>query len=118
MPNRASSRLDSNSDRMLEGRPALSAHAMASCCSSGGGGVFAGTTAGGEAFAAMTLDELTGGGATGSHDGIGSSGTTTSPGAACADVEVNESYLPLLTCAGPRSRTREGPVGCGAARAG
>jgi N-methylhydantoinase B len=71
---------------------------MASCCSSGGGGgVFAGTTAGGEAFAAMTLDELTGGGgATGSHDGIGSSGTTTSPGAACADVEVNESYLPLL----------------------
>ena len=37
-----------------------------------------------------------GGGATGSHDGIGSSGTTTSPGAACADVEVNESYLPLL----------------------
>jgi N-methylhydantoinase B len=84
--------------RMLEGSPALSAHAMASCCSSGGGGgVFAGTTAGGEAFAAMTLDELTGGGgATGSHDGIGSSGTTTSPGAACADVEVNESYLPLL----------------------
>lgn len=84
--------------RMLEGSSALSAHAMASCCSSGGGGgVFAGTTADGEAFAAMTLDELTGGGgATGSHDGIGSSGTTTSPGAACADVEVNESYLPLL----------------------
>jgi N-methylhydantoinase B len=84
--------------RMLEGSPALSAHAMASCCSSGGGGgVFAGITADGEAFAAMTLDELTGGGgATGSHDGIGSSGTTTSPGAACADVEVNESYLPLL----------------------
>src|SRR6266851_5356012 len=84
--------------RMLEGSPVLSAHAMASCCSSGGGGgVFAGITAAGEAFAAMTLDELTGGGgATGSHDGIGSSGTTTSPGAACADVEVNESYLPLL----------------------
>jgi N-methylhydantoinase B len=84
--------------RMLEGSPALSAHAMASCCSSGGGGgVFAGVTAGGEAFAAMTLDELTGGGgATGAHDGISSSGTTTSPGAACADVEVNESYLPLL----------------------
>ena len=84
--------------RMLEGSPALSAHAMASCCSSGGGGgVFAGVIADGEAFAAMTLDELTGGGgATGSHDGISSSGTTTSPGAACADVEVNESYLPLL----------------------
>ena len=84
--------------RMLEGSPALSAHAMASCCSSGGGGgVFAGVSADGEAFAAMTLDELTGGGgATGSHDGIASSGTTTSPGAACADVEVNESYLPLL----------------------
>jgi N-methylhydantoinase B len=84
--------------RMLEADPVLAAQALASCCSSGGGGgVFAGTGADGEPFAAMTLDELTGGGgATGSHDGVSSSGTTTSPGAACADVEVNESYLPLL----------------------
>lgn len=84
--------------RMLEADPALAAQALASCCSSGGGGgVFAGQRADGEAFAAMTLDELTGGGgASGSSDGLSSSGTTTSPGAACADVEVNESYLPLL----------------------
>jgi N-methylhydantoinase B len=84
--------------RMLEADEALSVHAMASCCSSGGGGgVFAGTRTDGEPFAAMTLDELTGGGgATGNSDGVSTSGTTTSPGAACADVEVNESYLPLL----------------------
>jgi N-methylhydantoinase B len=83
--------------RMTEADEALAEHTMASCCSSGaGGGVFAGTRADGTGFAAMTLDELTGGGgATGVRDGVNSSGTTTSPGAACADVEVNESYLPL-----------------------
>lgn len=84
--------------RMLEADVELSRYAMASCCSSGaGGGVFSGFRADGEQFAAMTLDELSGGGgATGAHDGVSSSGTTTSPGAAIADVEVNESYLPLL----------------------
>jgi N-methylhydantoinase B len=84
--------------RMLEADAELVEHAMASCCSSGaGGGVFGGRRVDGEPFAAMTLDELTGGGgATGTHDGVSTSGTTTSPGAACADVEVNESYLPLL----------------------
>jgi len=84
--------------RMLESDPVLARTALASCCSSGGGGgVFAGLGTDGEAFAAMTLDELAGGGgASGEHDGLSSSGTTTSPGASCADVEVNESYLPLL----------------------
>jgi N-methylhydantoinase B len=84
--------------RLLEADAGLVRYAMASCCSSGGGGgVFAGRRTDGEQFAAMTLDELSGGGgATGTHDGVSSSGTTTSPGAACADVEVNESYLPLM----------------------
>lgn len=84
--------------RMLEADMVLARTALASCCSSGGGGgVFAGRRADGHQFAAMTLDELAGGGgASGGHDGLSSSGTTTSPGAACADVEVNESYLPLL----------------------
>lgn len=83
--------------RMTEADEALAEHTMASCCSSGGGGgVFAGVRVDGSGFAAMTLDELSGGGgASGVHDGVSSSGTTTSPGAACADVEVNESYLPL-----------------------
>jgi N-methylhydantoinase B len=83
--------------RMTEADAALAEHTMASCCSSGGGGgVFAGLRADGTGYAAMTLDELSGGGgATGIRDGISTSGTTTSPGAACADVEVNESYLPL-----------------------
>jgi N-methylhydantoinase B len=83
--------------RMMDGSEELAEHAMASCASSGAGGaVFAGLLGDGEQFAAMTLDEITGGGgATGAHDGVGTSGVTTSPGAAVANVEVNESYLPL-----------------------
>jgi N-methylhydantoinase B len=83
--------------RMMDGSAELAEHAMASCASSGAGGaVFAGLRGDGEQFAAMTLDEVTGGGgATGAHDGVGTSGVTTSPGAAVANVEVNESYLPL-----------------------
>jgi N-methylhydantoinase B len=83
--------------RMLGASTELAEHAMASCASSGAGGaVFAGQRGDGEQFAAMTLDEVTGGGgATGTHDGVGTSGVTTSPGAAVANVEVNESYLPL-----------------------
>jgi N-methylhydantoinase B len=83
--------------RMLDSSEELARYAMASCASSGGGGaVFAGLRADGEQFAAMTLDEVTGGGgASGGRDGAGTSGVTTSPGAAVANVEVNESYLPL-----------------------
>jgi N-methylhydantoinase B len=83
--------------RMLDSSDELAEHAMASCaCAGGGGAVFAGLRADGEQFAAMTLDEVTGGGgAAGGHDGAGTSGVTTSPGAAVANVEVNESYLPL-----------------------
>lgn len=83
--------------RMMDGSDELSGHAMASCMSSGAGGaVFAGFRSDGEQFAAMTLDEITGGGgACGASDGVGTSGLTTSPGAAVANVEVNESYLPL-----------------------
>jgi N-methylhydantoinase B len=83
--------------RMMDGSEELAEHAMASCALAGAGGaVYAGLREDGEQFAAMTLDEITGGGgATGSHDGVGTSGVTTSPGAAVANVEVNESYLPL-----------------------
>jgi len=106
--------------RMLDASPELAEHAMASCQSAGaGGGIFSGVDADGEPFGSMTLDELTGGGgATPRHDGADSSGSTTSPGAGCANVEVNESYLPLLylhrrelaNSAGP-GRQRGG-VGC------
>jgi N-methylhydantoinase B len=83
--------------RMVDTSEELAEHAMASCASSGAGGaVYAGRREDGEQFAAMTLDEITGGGgATGAHDGVGTSGVTTSPGAAVLNVEVNESYLPL-----------------------
>jgi N-methylhydantoinase B len=83
--------------RMMDASDELAGHAMASCASAGAGGaVFAGLREDGEQFAAMTLDEVTGGGgATGAHDGVGTSGVSTSPGAAVANVEVNESYLPL-----------------------
>src|SRR5271154_5579269 len=83
--------------RMMDGSDELSGHAMASCMSSGGGGaVFAGLRADGEQFAAMALDEITGGGgASSGMDGANTSGLTTSPGAAVANVEVNETYLPL-----------------------
>ncbi|WP_029138379.1 hydantoinase B/oxoprolinase family protein [Nakamurella lactea] len=84
--------------RMLESSAEHADRTMAGCQSSGaGGGVFAGTSRTGEPFSSMTLDELTGGGgATAVVDGADSSGSTTSPGAACANVEVNESYLPVL----------------------
>ena len=106
--------------RMLEGSPELAEHAMAGCQSSGGGGgVLTGTSAAGEPFGSMTLDELTGGGgASWFRDGLDSSGSTTSPGAACANIEVNESYLPILylerrelaDSGGPGRR--RGGVGC------
>ncbi|MEV0810433.1 hydantoinase B/oxoprolinase family protein [Micromonospora sp. NPDC050200] len=106
--------------RMLEGSVELARLAMASCQSSGaGGGVLSGVSRSGEPFGSMTLDELTGGGgATLLLDGVDSSGSTTSPGASCANVEVNESYLPVLylrraelaDSAGP-GRQRGG-VGC------
>ncbi|MEN3357337.1 MAG: N-methylhydantoinase, partial [Mycobacteriales bacterium] len=84
--------------RMLDASPELAEHVLASCQAAGaGGGMFSGVDAAGEPFGSMTLDELTGGGgATPWHDGADSSGSTTSPGAACANVEVTESYLPLV----------------------
>ncbi len=85
--------------RMLDGADdELRALAMASCqAAGGGGGIVSGTDGAGRPFATMTLDELTGGGGARSFaDGANSSGYTTSPGAASANVEVNESYLPLL----------------------
>ncbi|HEX7095642.1 MAG TPA: hydantoinase B/oxoprolinase family protein, partial [Acidimicrobiales bacterium] len=84
--------------RMFDASDELDEHVMASCqAAGGGGGIVSGIDGDGRPFATMTLDELTGGGGGRSHaDGADSSGYTTSPGAACANVEVNESYLPLL----------------------
>ncbi len=70
---------------------------MASCQSAGGGAcTISGADDEGRPFATMTTDDITGGGgARYDLDGADSSGFTTSPGAAVANVEVNESYLPL-----------------------
>ena len=106
--------------RMLESSEELSSHLMASCQSAGaGGGVFSGVTDEGQLFASMTLDDATGGGGARSFaDGADSSGLTTSPGAGCANVEVNESYLPILYLRRAESPDSGGPgrfrggVGC------
>ncbi|GAA4530717.1 MULTISPECIES: hydantoinase B/oxoprolinase family protein [Nonomuraea] len=84
--------------RMLEASRDLAHLVMASCqAAGGGGGTVHGERGDGTSYATMTLDEITGGGgATWSGDGADSSGYTTSPGASCANVEVNEAYLPLL----------------------
>ena len=87
--------------RMLQGAPELVEHSMAACQSAGaGGGVLSGQRADGTPFASMTFDEMTGGGgARGTSDGLDTSGFTTSPGAVCANVEVNEAYLPVVYAA-------------------
>ncbi|MFC0527320.1 hydantoinase B/oxoprolinase family protein [Phytohabitans kaempferiae] len=84
--------------RMLESTEDFLSMVMASCqAAGGGGGTVHGVRADGTAYATMTLDEITGGGgATWTGDGVDSSGYTTSPGASCANVEVNEAYLPVL----------------------
>ena len=83
--------------RMLEGSDELSSLLMASCQSAGAGAcTISGTDDRGRPFATMTLDDISGGGgARADADGADSSGFTTSPGAAIANVEVNESYLPI-----------------------
>jgi N-methylhydantoinase B len=82
--------------RMLDGS-AHDEHVMAGCQLAGAGGVvLSGHTDDGRMFAGMTLDEVAGGGGARTFaDGADSSGPTTSPGGACANVEVNESYLPV-----------------------
>lgn len=84
--------------RMIQGAPELLADSMAACQSAGaGGGVLSGSRADGTTFASMTFDEMTGGGgARGTADGLDTGGFTTSPGAVCANIEVNEAYLPVL----------------------
>jgi N-methylhydantoinase B len=58
--------------------------------------VLTGHTDDGRLFAGMTLDEVAGGGGARTFaDGADSSGPTTSPGGGCANIEVNESYLPV-----------------------
>jgi N-methylhydantoinase B len=83
--------------RLLEGSDELSPLLMASCQSAGAGAcTISGTDGDGRPFATMTLDDISGGGgARADADGTDSSGFTTSPGAAIANVEVNESYLPI-----------------------
>lgn len=83
--------------RLLEGSDELSPLLMASCQSAGAGAcTISGADGDGRPFATMTLDDISGGGgARADADGADSSGFTTSPGAAIANVEVNESYLPI-----------------------
>jgi len=83
--------------RLLEGSDELSPLLMASCQSAGAGAcTISGIDGTGRPFATMTLDDISGGGgARADCDGADSSGFTTSPGAAIANVEVNESYLPI-----------------------
>jgi N-methylhydantoinase B len=83
--------------RMLETSDELAPLVMASCQFAGAGAcAVSGTTERGGVFATMTTDDISGGGgARSGRDGADSSGFTTSPGAAVANVEVNESYLPL-----------------------
>ncbi len=83
--------------RMLDSSDELSELMMASCQSAGGGAcTISGVDDDGRSFATMTTDDISGGGgARFASDGADSSGFTTSPGAAIANVEVNESYLPI-----------------------
>jgi N-methylhydantoinase B len=83
--------------RMLDTSEELSKLMMASCQSAGGGAcTISGIDDLGRSFATMTTDDISGGGgARWASDGADSSGFTTSPGAAIANVEVNESYLPI-----------------------
>jgi N-methylhydantoinase B len=83
--------------RMLEASEDLAPTLMASCQSAGAGAcTISGTDDMGNGFATMTTDDITGGGgARHDADGADSSGFTTSPGASVANVEVNESYLPI-----------------------
>jgi N-methylhydantoinase B len=83
--------------RMLEGSADHEGRLMAACQVAGAGGtVLSGRDDDGGVFASMTLDEVTGGGGARSFaDGADTSGPTTSPGGGCANVEVNESYLPV-----------------------
>jgi len=83
--------------RLLDGSDELSPLLMASCQSAGAGAcTISGIDQSGRPFATMTLDDISGGGgARADADGADSSGFTTSPGAAIANVEVNESYLPI-----------------------
>ena len=83
--------------RMLDTSEELSRLIMASCQSAGGGAcTISGVDDHGRSFATMTTDDISGGGgARFASDGADSSGFTTSPGAAIANIEVNESYLPI-----------------------
>src|SRR6185437_8255030 len=83
--------------RLLESSEALAPLVMASCQFAGAGAcVISGVDDTGRVFATMTTDDISGGGgARVGLDGADSSGFTTSPGAAIANVEVNESYLPV-----------------------
>ncbi len=83
--------------RLLETSEALAPLLMASCQFAGAGAcVLSGVDGDGRVFATMTTDDISGGGGGRvGADGADSSGFTTSPGAAIANVEVNESYLPV-----------------------
>lgn len=84
--------------RMLDASDAHAGWVMAGCqFAGGGGGVISGVDRSGDVFGTMTLDEISGGGGGRAFaDGADTSGFTTSPGGACANVEVNEAAYPLL----------------------
>jgi N-methylhydantoinase B len=87
--------------RLLDSSSKYERLIVAPCESAGGGGGnISGTTAAGFPFGTVMLDEISGGGgATNQHDGPDTSGLSTSPGASPANIEVNETYYPVLyTC--------------------
>lgn len=97
--------------RLLDASDAGSALVMAGCqFAGGGGGVISGRARDGSVFGTMTLDELSGGGGARTFaDGADTSAFTTSPGGLCANVEVNEAYLPLLYLARRERADSGGP---------
>lgn len=83
--------------RLFEAAEEREGELMACCVSSAPAQMIDGVDADGRAFTTMLLDGMIGGGgARGEADGTDMSGTLSSPGGACANIEVNELNYPLL----------------------
>ncbi len=83
--------------KMLAASESLRDHAMASWQGSWPGQNLAGVNQRGEPFGTMILDSMAGGsGARTWKDGVDSGGILSSLGSACANVETNEYFYPLL----------------------
>lgn len=83
--------------RLLDAAEGHDDELMACCVSSSPAQMINGTAADGRPFTTMLLDGMIGGGgARGAADGTDMSGTVSSPGGACANIEVNELHYPML----------------------